>query len=139
MTERILVLEWEEKGSKRTLKISDGDLIKIGRDAACQIILEALTVSRIHAEVSFTESSFFLTNLSKTNPIHFSKEKLNTNDSKRLEEKTNFRIGTTTFAITNLVLSQFKVRCITCGRAVDGRLRDCPWDGTSLSSAHTIT
>ena len=139
MTNKKLVLEWEEEGNKKTLEISDQDLIRIGRDADCQIVLEAPTVSRISAEIKFIDSSFVLTNLSKTNPIRFtSEENLNTNESKRVQDKTKFKIGTTTFSIIKIVLPLFKVRCITCRRAVDGRLQDCPWDGTSLSSAGTF-
>ena len=138
MTEKKLVLAWEEEGNKQTLEISDQDIVKIGRNADCHIVLEAPTVSRISAEIKFIDSSFFLTNLSKTNPIRFSAEKLNTDESKRVLEKTNFKIGTTTFSIIKIVLPLFEVRCINCRRAVDGRLQDCPWDGTSLSSAGTI-
>ena len=139
MTNKKLVLEWEEEGNKKTLEISDHDLIRIGRDADCQIVLEAPTVSRISAEIKFIDGSFLLTNLSKTNPIRFYEEKLNINESKRVQEKNNFKIGTTTFSIIKIILPLYKVRCITCRRAVDGRLQDCPWDGTSLSSAATIS
>lgn len=64
-----MILEWELDGQRHNHWLSPGTTATIGRGADCAVTLAHPTVSRRHGEIFAQGSSFYIRNLSPTNPI----------------------------------------------------------------------
>jgi len=135
----------------------------LGRDLHCHIVFEDETVSRQHAEITYKDTTFYLRNLSQSNPItKYIIQHLQRDEIVPLQAGQAFRVGSTKIQaqafVTNHKTQLSKseqqtlpsqaqadispafhhIRCTTCTRSIKATIKDCPWCGTSLANGTTI-
>ena len=139
---QVMVLQWNVDNHPHTLNIMDKQTVLIGRQPDCHVVLNDGHISRQHGEIYVQQSIFFVRTLSKTNPIWINeKHKLEFNKTVPLQVGDVLRIGPIRLQVKEIkdhAEDQLKIRCATCGRAVDVNLRDCPYCGSSLAFGETI-
>lgn len=133
------MLRWQEQEQFQTFFIGEEQIIYIGRDANCDIVLPHKNVSRRHASISRDVGIFLLRNLSQTNPIYINEQnKLTPNQQIELASGDVFRIGQSWFALQSTVDAAHVVECTGCYNQVDRNWQTCKYCGMSLAGAATI-
>ena len=135
------VLAWQMNRQPHTYTVTAGRRCLIGRQhSACDIVLPLRHVSRQHAAIDSVSETFYLWNLSQTNPIYFNEQlPLRQYQSMPLKSGDTFRIGTITFEVFQPTVKTLKLRCAHCARVIDYTLEGfCPWCGRALSNGDSI-
>ena len=133
------MLRWQEQEQVQTFSIAESQVIHIGRDAGCDIVLAHKSVSRRHASISGEAAGFLLHNLSRTNPIYINEQhKLLPNQQIELVLGDIFRIEQSWFTIQSTLDAVHVVECTGCNNQVDGSWQICKYCGMSLAGASTI-
>ncbi len=93
-------LAWQMNGQPQTYTVTAGRRCLIGRqNSTCDIILPLAAVSRQHAAIDSVGETFYLWNLSQTNPVYFNEQILRQYQSTPLQSGDTFRIETITFEV----------------------------------------
>lgn len=134
-------LAWQMNGQPQTYTVTAGRRCLIGRqNSACDIVLPLAAVSRQHAAIDSVGETFYLWNLSQTNPVYFNAQvPLRQYQSTPLQSGDTFRIETITFEVFQPMVKTLKLRCAHCARVIDYTLEGfCPWCGRALSNGDSI-
>src|SRR5687768_2597520 len=83
----------EFPGSTAPPRTFNKDRILIGRLETCDVVLDDITVSRVHAAVTFHDSRYVLANLSSSNILTLNGRRLGTNESDVLTAGDTIQIG----------------------------------------------
>ncbi|HEY7355252.1 MAG TPA: FHA domain-containing protein [Ktedonobacterales bacterium] len=134
-------LAWQMDGQPHTYTVTAGRRCLIGRlNPSCDIVLPLAAVSRQHAVIDAVGETFYLWNLSQTNPVYFNEQTpLKQYQSMPLAPGDTFRVETVIFEVLQPVVRVFKLRCANCGRVIDYSPEAfCPWCGRALSNGDSI-
>lgn len=69
-------LEFDQHGDHRVVKIAEGETIRLGRTAVCDVVLSHGLVSGIHAEAKVDEIGLVLTDLNSKNGTWINREQI---------------------------------------------------------------
>lgn len=146
-----LTLMWKDNGQSHEKVVTAERACIIGRSSDCDITVSEPTVSRKHALLFFKDSTGYVRNLSKTNPIlihgptgditlgHNDEAELNTIAVLHLGQLTvDISIGEGAHSIKEGKKVDLKIRCSNCSRLVDDHWQDCPWCGAALAGGDSV-
>src|SRR5687768_12670741 len=92
----------EFPGSTALPRTLNKDRILIGRLETCDVVLDDITVSRVHAGVTFHDSHYVLANLSSSNVLTLNGRLLGTKESDVLTVGDTIQIGPFTVVVDAL-------------------------------------
>jgi predicted CXXCH cytochrome family protein len=78
------------------------DVIYIGRLDTCEIVLDNLAVSRVHAGITYRDSKYYLANLSSSNVLTLNGRMLETKQTDVLADGDTIQIGPFTIRVARL-------------------------------------
>lgn len=136
-----LTLEWTGKGLNQTAVFYEGETYYVGRDSACEIILDDERVSRRQMEIKESDGYFYIKNIGRGGPIVAHNQAMANNQRARLakdaiiEIANQFRIRVVDLKATDALKI---VICPSCQRRVDQATNDCRWCGQNLAGAPTL-
>src|SRR5256885_1597646 len=92
MSVRLTVKQRSEQGGadKPSVVMLDDDIITLGRDQACQVVLAQQAVSRSHARISRDGTLFFVEDLGSRNGIKINKKR---SPGKTLQDRDEVEVG----------------------------------------------
>lgn len=125
--------------SSKEIELNSDHTYSIGRHAQNDIVLAGRSISRQHARIEAQDGSFFIINLSRTNPISVAGAAISFGAKAPLTPNVQIKIGRFTLLTTGdnpSLPGQNWVRCQN-GHVVNGRLKICPHCGVFLDGANT--
>ena len=138
-----MLLEWEINGQARQHRLRPDGRTVLGRNSACDVVIEHPTVSRQHAEIQPHQGTFYVRNLSRTNVIFLEGyngvTRLGWGEGAALSFGARLQLGSVDILLKP-TLPTLKLRCSgPCGKVVEvPRSGFCPNCGTALSTADTF-
>lgn len=84
------VLELHIDGKPIRAVLADGEVLLVGRDPSCQVVLTDRSVSRHHAEIARVDGAWVIRDLGSRNGIHADGQRIET---VRVTERTSVRVG----------------------------------------------
>lgn len=131
---KALTLAWKVGGHKFQQTVNGEKEITIGRDAKCDIVLDNLYVSGVHAAVSCRNSGLELHVLSRTNPVVVNYLELEEQGSTvSLHPGDVFLVGQVEILVADAQSDNSSVNgkgslfgnCPACGAVLDGIFSEC--------------
>lgn len=134
-----LKLQWHIDRQVFEWVLDASDVIIIGRQDDCDVVLPDERISRRHVEITvLSDNKTVLRNLSSTNDVYFKQpdglSPLGKDEELTLKAGFIFQLG----AIELHVFEDDdkpKLVCSNCERIVSTEYIDCPWCGTNLAFA----
>lgn len=129
-------LEWEDDGVAMARTVLAFEVVVIGRQQGCDIVLDSNNVSREHAAVYVDGDRVVVRNLSRTSQVVVDgRYRLGTGQTAALRPGESFRLG----PICLRVSAPVSIRCVTCANVLSHSPEQfCPHCGTALAEGSTL-
>jgi len=137
------MVEWNVNGTIQRLVLNGQQAVTIGRHPNCDIVLGDPYVSRRHAEIIYKNDTYYIHNLSRTNPLLFNERWALAYDVKAdLKPGDSFSVGRIVVKLSLPksvpVDGKLHIYCPSCSELFEHGLEKCPWCGAEQAEIDTF-